>query len=96
MQVSVSPASYARNPLRQPLAPVSQSCRSVFDGLVVFSDGRVGTGCCFDADAELVVGKVPDQKLLDIWDGAPLRRLADLHNSGQRTEIGICQGCTFA
>ncbi len=77
-------------------AMVTLPCRSMFDGLVIFDDGRVGTGCCFDADAELVVGKVPGTKLLDIWRGEKLRAYGRLHNEGRRNEIGICSGCSFA
>lgn len=48
------------------------------------------------ADHEMVIGHYPEEKLLDIWKGARLRRLMELHNSGRRGEIEICRNCTFA
>jgi len=94
--VAINATSYCDHPSRRPDPPVVIPCRSVFDGLVVFSDGRVGTGCCFDADAELVVGHFPEQSLLEIWRGEPLKKLAETHNSGKRADLRLCKGCSFA
>lgn len=44
--VTINERSYAGWPDRGPQVPVTLPCRSVFDGLVVFNDGNVGTGCC--------------------------------------------------
>lgn len=94
--VYIAQPSYAGSPLRAPVEPVTLPCRSVFDGLVIIPDGRVLTGCCFDADAELEVGHWPEEKLLDIWKGDKLKAIAETHNSGRRTEIALCKSCTFA
>ena len=97
-QVTVSPASYAGNPKRVPEPPVTLSCRSVFDGLFVLDSGLVGT-CCFfwngDHD-ELAIGQFPEEQLLDIWNGARLKQLGELHNSGRRAELNLCATCSFA
>jgi len=95
---SISNVSFANHPTRRPVEPVKLPCRSVFDGLVIFDDGKVGPGCCFDGDAEpeLNIGVFPEQKLLDIWRGEKLKKLCELHNSGRRAELGICKTCTFA
>lgn len=96
--VTVSPASYAGNPNRVPDPPVTLSCRSVFDGMIVLDSGLVGTGCCFwNGDAEeLAIGRFPQERLLDIWRGTPLKRLCELHNSGRRPELELCSTCSFA
>lgn len=95
-QVSVSTAQYVNHPTKSPATPSQVSCRSIFDGLVVTPDGEVLTGCCYDSNAELSVGNSNEKRLLDIWRGDQLRRLAELHNSGKRSEINLCKGCTFA
>ena len=95
-QTSVSPASYAGNPRHQPDPPVSLSCRSIVDGLVISDQGVVGTGCCFDGSLELAIGHFPEETLLDIWRGDKLKSLVDLHNSGRRAEIPLCRTCTFS
>ena len=100
-QVTVSPVSFANNPLRAPVRPVTLPCHSLFDGLVIFSDQSVACGCCFlggpeQSPNDLVIGKFPDESLWDIWNGERLKRIAKLHNDGNRTEIEMCKGCTFA
>lgn len=95
-KVSVSSASYAGNPKHVPDPPVTLSCRSVVDGLVISDQGVVGTGCCFDGSLELAIGRFPEESLLDIWRGEKLKALVDLHNSGRRAEIPLCKGCNFA
>lgn len=95
-RVGINTASYVKNPKRKPEVPLTIACRSIFDGLVVFADGKVGTGCCFDSNAELTVGGFPKGKLLDIWKGAELKALGELHNSGKRTELDLCRNCTFS
>lgn len=94
--VSINPAQYAGNPLRAPVIPVKTACRSIFDGLVVLHDGVVCSGCCWDSDGKLEVGKFPEQTLLEIWRGEKLQRLWEVHNSGRRPEIPLCRSCTFA
>ena len=96
--VSVSTVSFAGNPGHVPDPPVTLSCRSIFDGLVVFDQGDVGTGCCFsgDAEKELLIGRFPEESLMEIWRGDKLRALAKLHNDGRRAELGFCKTCTFA
>lgn len=96
--VTVSTVSFAGNPKHTPDPPVKLSCRSVFDGLVIFDTGLVSMGCCFngDADSELNIGSFPEQGLMDIWRGEKLKRLGEIHNSGRRVELGLCRTCSFA
>lgn len=96
--VTISTVSYAGNPHRLPSVPVTLSCRSVFDGLVVFNNGLVGTGCCFDGDAdpELSIGSFPQQTLMEIWRSDKLKGLCEIHNSGQRDILSLCKTCSFA
>ena len=96
--VTVSTVSFAGNPNRGPRVPVTLACRSVVDGLVIFDDGAVSNGCCFNGDnvPELRLGHFPEQGLLDIWRGDRIREIVELHNSGRRQDLPLCKGCTFA
>lgn len=95
---TVSTVSFAGNPKRVPRVPVTLSCRSVVDGLVIFDNGDVTCGCCFngDNDEQLCIGHFPDESLMDIWKGEKLKKIVDLHNSGRRAELDLCRTCSFA
>jgi len=94
--VSINPAAYCNSPLEKPLIPTKTACRSIFDGLTILYDGKVVTGCCFDASGVLEIGDVNNQALLEIWRGEKLRQLCELHNEGRRGEIELCSRCSFA
>lgn len=95
--VMVNPAQYNNNPSRRPLTPVTHPCRSLFSDLVINVDGRCSS-CCFDADCddELFIGDANCERLLNIWHGVKFHRIRDLHLSGNRGKIKICERCTFA
>jgi len=94
--VSINPAAYCNSPLEKPLIPTKTACRSIFDGLTILYDGKVVTGCCFDAGGVLEIGDVNNQALLEIWGGEKLRQLCELHNKGGRGKIELCSRCSFA
>lgn len=96
MPTTTNPANYAGVPGKEPTVPTKASCRSILDGLVLLRDGRVITGCCYDVNGELEVGRFPDQRLLDIWRGDKLAELSRAHNEGRRGELPLCSRCTFA
>ena len=70
------------------------SCGSVFDVMVVLHDGRV-VPCCFDPEAEIVLGDATKNTLLEIWNGDAARDLRTKHALGQRGEIPLCRSCSL-
>jgi len=94
--IPINPAAYCNSPLEKPLIPSKTACRSIFDGLTILYDGKVVTGCCFDANGVLEVGNANEEKLLDIWTGGRPGALQYLHNEGRRGEIELCSRCSFA
>jgi radical SAM protein with 4Fe4S-binding SPASM domain len=75
------------------LAPTQTiPCRQLWQRLMVTSDGRV-LMCCGDHDAREVLGRLQEQSLKEIWDGATLGYNRMLHLEGRSDEMEICRKC---
>lgn len=69
-----------------------KACAYPFYTLVVKANGDV-VPCCVAWETSLVVGNVGKQTLMEIWNGAALRRLHHLHLEGRRSELAACAKC---
>lgn len=58
--------------------------------LVVLSDGRV-VPCCADFNGSLIVGRVPEQSLNEIYNGLAMKKLREKHKKG--VFEGACLYC---
>jgi hypothetical protein len=67
-------------------------CRMLYHTLQVYFDGRTSP-CTYDHGCKLHVGDASQQSLVDIWNGAPLARLRELHEQGRSGEIDLCRHC---
>jgi radical SAM protein with 4Fe4S-binding SPASM domain len=67
-------------------------CRRLWNTLIIYYDGRVSP-CCFDAEGDLIVGDILNQRLKEIWNGTPLRNLRDLHYTHHFKDIPLCSKC---
>jgi radical SAM protein with 4Fe4S-binding SPASM domain len=85
---SVKDRSTAKIPPQRDRRP----CRMLWKNLIVYYDGRVSP-CCFDAEGDLIVGNISDQGIKEIWNGAPLRNIRDLHYSHHFKDIPLCSKC---
>lgn len=94
--VQVNEASYARIPNKEPLIPVKLPCRSLFSDIVILWDGKVVTGCCFDAEGELFIGDITKDTILDLWHSKSYTKIRNLHLNNMRESLLLCRGCTFA
>lgn len=67
-------------------------CREFWETVYVLPNGDVVT-CCYDGNAEYVMGNVWQQSLLDIWNGQPYNELRRNHSAGQLNEMCLkyCQ-----
>lgn len=70
----------------------TRSCGSVFTTAVILNDGRV-VACCFDPEAEIVLGDINNETLGNIWNGDIARDVRIKHGSGKRGEIPLCRSC---
>lgn len=67
-------------------------CRQLYQKLVVCSNGEV-TPCCIDLDAELSVGNLGDNTLLELWQGEEFTNIRTLDRTGRFMEIPKCSTC---
>lgn len=67
-------------------------CRHLYKTLQVYWDGRASP-CTYDHACRLEVGNTTRQSIAEIWAGAPLRRLRELHEQRRSDEIPLCRGC---
>ncbi len=72
--------------------PLLNQCWRMWSSCVITWDGRV-VPCCFDKDAQHVLGDAGTQSFREIWNSAPYNTFrASLLKS--RSEIEMCRNCT--
>lgn len=71
---------------------LENKCWRMWQGAVVTWDGKV-VPCCFDKDANHVMGELKKQPLLDVWK-SPAYQLFRNQLLADRSQIDICQNCT--
>lgn len=67
-------------------------CAEIWQRLSVFADGTV-TVCCSDFQGFLAIGKVGEDKLMDLWQGPKLQDLRRRHRAGDFSGL-VCDRCT--
>lgn len=69
-------------------------CFWLTEGLIVYSEGKIGLCGCrdFDANSDLIVGDIRNDKLLDVWQGGRVRKIWQDFAAGNHPNI--CQTCT--
>jgi radical SAM protein with 4Fe4S-binding SPASM domain len=70
----------------------ARGCARLWLNPVITWDGKV-LPCCFDKDAEHIMGDMTQESFRDIWNGSKYRLFRRLLHS-ERSAIGICQNCT--
>lgn len=71
---------------------LENKCWRMWQGAVVTWDGKV-VPCCFDKDANHVMGELKKEPLLDVWK-SPAYQLFRNQLLADRSQIDICQNCT--
>lgn len=67
-------------------------CESPWTSMIVFSDGRVPL-CCCDYNAQIFLGRVGEQSLVEIWRGPILCEVRNRHIQEGRKSIPLCVNC---
>lgn len=67
-------------------------CAELWQRLSVFADGAV-TVCCSDFQGFLAIGRVGEDRLLDLWRGEKLQELRRRHRAGDLAGL-VCDRCT--
>lgn len=79
----------------KPLAPRAfRPCRHLNEGLLVYSNGKIGVCPCrdYEANSELVVGHVANDSLEHVWNGPKVARLRS--DWARKNKVpAICKSC---
>ncbi len=79
--------------IERPGIPFRTPCFSfLWDFLAVTWNGRV-LPCCFDCEAEMVVGDANTSSLREIWNGTAMRELRAAHLDFDFERYPLCAGC---
>lgn len=71
---------------------LENKCWRMWQGAVVTWDGKV-VPCCFDKDANHVMGELKKEPLLDVWKSSAYQLFRN-QLLADRSQIDICQNCT--
>ena len=80
------------NPLDGEKRPQRLSCGLPFEDMQILYNGDV-VPCCFDFDAQLVLGNVRENTLEETWNSPPFKHLREVHRGGAFEEIPLCDAC---
>jgi pyruvate-formate lyase-activating enzyme len=71
-------------------------CKFLWEDLFIYWNGTVGV-CCEDTAARrIIIGDLKKQSLSEVWTGAPMIALRELHMNGCRAEHPVCgKTCTY-
>ncbi len=67
-------------------------CVALWSTLGIHANGDVNL-CCIDAAGSVPLGNVNRHTIEDLWHGRLLAAIRELHLTGQRKSIRICDGC---
>ena len=86
---------YDRNPLTDEWTlrnELENACWRMWQGAVITWDGRV-VPCCFDKDAQHVMGSLKEERMADIWHNERYKRFRSTLFAG-RADIPMCTNCS--
>ncbi|MFC1570454.1 radical SAM/SPASM domain-containing protein [Candidatus Omnitrophota bacterium] len=69
-------------------------CIALWGTFCIHVDGEVDL-CCMDTGGAVPIGNVASQTIAEVWSGDAVNKVRDLHVSGEREKISICDGCTL-
>lgn len=67
-------------------------CKQPFQRLVVMTDGTVCV-CATDVMGNLAIGSIHDSSLFNLWHGAKISQLREMHRSGKYYLTPMCRIC---
>lgn len=74
------------------LSRLPDNCARMWFNPLITWDGKV-IPCCFDKDAEHILGDINKESFREIWTGEPYRKFRKGIHSGRKM-TGICRNCT--
>jgi len=68
-------------------------CKMPWHGMVILVDGRV-VPCCYDSNAEYIIGDLKEAFLPDLWNNERMQSLRRMHLERRQSELQLCRCCT--
>lgn len=76
--------------------PEKFTCPQLWQRLMVLNNGDVYPCChAFEEPDDLKLGNIHEQSLREMWDGAKLKQLRDVHSRGEYQKIASCAKCAY-
>lgn len=72
--------------------PDRVSCGLPFEDMQILYNGDV-VPCCYDFDAQLILGNVRNNSLEEMWNSPPFKKLREVHRKGTFEDIPLCDRC---
>ena len=69
-------------------------CPQIFKSLQISANGDV-VPCCVDWKRVNLLGSANNTSLVDIWNGDKIRKLQNIHLSGNRFDTPLCKKCVM-
>lgn len=67
-------------------------CLGLWTSMSIDVSGEVRM-CCADQEGTTLMGDLRVQSIAEVWHGAELARIRQLHLEGRRREVAMCDGC---
>ena len=68
-------------------------CRSLWERIVVMSNGKVCLCCHMDYEGSVELGDLTKQTIKQIWDSKKFTEIRQLHLEGKAEKIELCRNC---
>lgn len=69
-------------------------CERLYHYITILADGRVGM-CCFDSEAQHVVGDINKQSVYEVWHSKEFRRKRKLLYDRDFDQLTLCSSCDY-
>ena len=69
-------------------------CERLYHYITILADGRVGM-CCFDSEAQHVVGDINKQSVHEVWHSKEFRRKRKLLYDRDFDQLTLCSSCDY-
>ena len=80
------------NVYTSPLSEISEPCSDLWRRMFIWFDGKINP-CDTDYKTDLMIGKIKNKSLSDLWKSNSYRKLRDNHENEKRVTVTPCNRC---
>jgi MoaA/NifB/PqqE/SkfB family radical SAM enzyme len=72
------------------------TCPQLWQRILIMCDGKIFPCChAFDEPDDLYLGRFPETSIKEAWDSEKLKKIREIHISGDYSEIKTCSTCAY-